>query len=330
MTKPMQSSTQRRYSLPAYTNGWFQVGWSDDLKPGQLRKVRQFGEQYTLFRGKNGIASVIDDVCPHLGAHFSEGGCVVENSVRCPYHHWSFDGDGMCSGIPYAKKIPVKAQVKSYHVIERYGLIFMYRHADGRAPDYDLPSMENFAGDKYEKPSRFEFCIRIHSQDIMENSVDSPHFWAVHRHAMPENIFRAEGKELRITQIIKTHRLGIPLKARLEFHMIEPGFHYLHFPEMPGTKALVFSSLVPVDTEFTDHRLTIWTEKTRVPGLSLLVRKMAVREMMRTYHEDMQIWQSKEYLPHPVLCDGDGAIIKLRRWYSQFFDQGSAEQAVSA
>jgi hypothetical protein len=112
--------------------------------------------------------------------------------------------------------------------------------------------------------------------------------------------------------------------------MIEPGFHYLHFPEMPGTKALVFSSLVPVDTEFTDHRLTIWTEKTRVPGLSLLVRKMAVREMMRTYHEDMQIWQSKEYLPHPVLCDGDGAIIKLRRWYSQFFDQGSADQAVSA
>lgn len=50
------------------------------------------------------------------------------------------------------------------------------------------------------------------------------------------------------------------------------------------------------------------------------MRRFVISEMMRTYHEDMQIWESKEYLPHPVLCDGDGAIIKLRRWYAQFFD----------
>jgi hypothetical protein len=77
----------------------------------------------------------------------------------------------------------------------------------------------------------------------------------------------------------------------------------------------------------TNHRLTIWINKSPIPGFSRLVKRIVLSEMMRTYHEDMQIWQSKEYLPHPVLCDGDGAIMKLRRWYAQFFETPAAGAA---
>ncbi len=311
---------KQRYSIPPYTEGWFQMAWSDDLAVGQLRQLRHFGRTYVMFRGADGKVGILDDVCPHLGAHLSEGGCVRGNSVRCPYHHWAFDASGRCTDIPYASKIPAKAKTVAHTVVERYGMIFMYRNAAGTAPTYDLPEIEDYDPATYTAPAKFDHEVQIHGQDIMENSVDSPHFAAVHGHEMPTNAFRQDGRALRITQRTAVHRFGTVLRARLEFHMIEPGFHYLHFPEMPGPAAFVFSSIVPVDEGSVRHRLTIRVKRSKIPGLSEISRRFLVWQMMKTYHEDMQIWQSKEYLAHPVLCEGDGAIIKLRGWYKGFFD----------
>ena len=314
-------SEQRRYDIPAYTEGWFQVAWSKDLAKGQLKKVRQFGRDYVLFRGEDGKVGIIDDVCPHLGAHFSEGGTVAGNSVRCPYHAWEFDRTGTCTRIAYAKKIPKNARVSAYTVVEEHGLIFMYRDKAGSTPEPTLPPIQDFDARDYADAKTFEFKIRIHGQDIMENSVDSPHFWAVHGHEMPTNRFFTEGDELRVDQTSSVHRFGQELHFKIEFHMVEPGFHYMHFPRLPGgAKAFVFSSIVPVDEEYTNHRLTVMVKKTAIPGYSRVLRKFITWQMMKTYHEDRQIWEHKEYHSRPVLCDGDGSIMKLRKWYAQFYE----------
>ncbi len=311
---------QSRYDIPAYTEGWFQIAWTKDLGRGEIKKVRQFGRDFTLFRGQDGKVGLIDDVCPHLGAHFSEGGCVKGNAVRCPYHAWEFDRDGACVNIPYAKKIPKKAQVGSYTVVEKHGLIFMYRDKAGSRTDAPLPPIHDFHVGDYVEASTYEFKIRIHGQDIMENSVDSPHFAAVHGHAMPTNAFFTEKDELRVDQTSSVHRFGKTLHFKIEFHMVEPGFHYMFFPELPGGEAFVFSSIVPVDEEFTNHRLTLMVKKTRIPGYSKILQRFITWQMMKTYKEDMQIWEHKEYHSRPVLCDGDGSIMKLRKWYAQFFE----------
>lgn len=317
----MPAQRARRYDIPAYTEGWFQVAWSKDLAVGDLRKVVQFGREYTLFRGENGKVGMIDDICPHLGAHFSEGGCVKGNSVQCPYHNWEFDRTGACTKINYAKKIPKKAKVGAHTVVERDGMIFMYRNKAGTAPDYDLPPMRGFDASRYYEPKTYEYKIKIHGQDIMENSVDSPHFWAVHGHAMPTNEFFDENGELRVTQTSHVHRFGTDMNFRLEFHMVEPGFHYLFFPKLPGgSHAFLFSSIVPVDEEYTNHRMTICVGKSKIPGFSRVLRKFLTWQMMKTYAEDMQIWEHKEYHSRPVLCDGDGSIMKLRRWFAKFYE----------
>ena len=313
-----------RYPIPFFTEGWFQVAWSDELRRGQLRQLRHFGKTYALFRGQDGQVGILDDICPHLGAHLAEGGCVKGNAVRCPYHHWSFDRTGQCTDIPYAPKIPAKAKTVAHTVVERYGMIFLYRNKAGTAPTYSLPVIEDYDEAAYSKAAKYDFEVAIHGQDIMENSVDPAHFAAVHGHERPTNEFRQEGRELRITQLTALHRFGVTMRARLEFHMIEPGFHYVHFPEMPGPAAFVFSSIVPVDNQRVRHRMTIRVKRTKIPGLTFLARKFLIGQMMRTYHEDMGIWQSKEYLPHPVLCEGDGSIIKLRTWYKQFYDPEDA------
>ena len=37
------------------------------------------------------------------------------------------------------------------------------------------------------------------------------------------------------------------------------------------------------------------------------------------FGQDVEIWKDKVYRADPILCDGDGPINKLRRWYEQFY-----------
>jgi phenylpropionate dioxygenase-like ring-hydroxylating dioxygenase large terminal subunit len=317
-------ATARRYDLPPYTRGWFQVGWSRELAIGDVTPVNHFGEQLVMFRGDDGHVGVLDATCPHLGANLACGGVVRESCVVCPYHNWAFDRGGVCTDIPHALKIPPNARVHAWPVVERYGMIFVYRDRARSAPPYALPEIEDFDEARWSRPSTYTWRVAIHSQDIMENSVDSAHFAAVHGHKLPVNTFTAEGKELRISQQTEVRRLGLNIRTKLEFHMIEPGFHYLRFRDTPGTQAMVFSSITPVDEERVDHRLTIFVMKTRIPGWTWLLQRFLVSQMMATYVEDMQIWQNKAYLSRPVLCSYDSAIMKLRNWYAQFYEATSS------
>ena len=252
----------------------------------------------------------------------SFGGKVTGNAVRCPYHAWEFDRTGTCTRIAYAKKIPKNARVKHYTVVEEHGMIFMYRDKAGTTPEPKLPPIYDFDYSEYLEPKTFEFEIRIHGQDIMENSVDSAHFWAVHGHEMPKNAFFSERGELRVNQTTSVHRFGYEMHAQIEFHMREPGFHYVHFPKLPGgAKAFVFSSIVPVDEEFTNHRLTVMVRRSRIPGFSQVLQRFITWQMVETYKEDTQIWESKAYRKTPVLCDGDGPIMRYRQWYETFYPE---------
>jgi hypothetical protein len=48
--KGQQLMKTKRYDLPSYTAGWFQIGWSQQLPVGALKKVEQFGKTYVMFR----------------------------------------------------------------------------------------------------------------------------------------------------------------------------------------------------------------------------------------------------------------------------------------
>ena len=41
------------------------------------------------------------------------------------------------------------------------------------------------------------------------------------------------------------------------------------------------------------------------------------------FEDDLAVWEAKVYRDAPVLCDGDGPIGRLRRWYRQFYPAGA-------
>jgi nitrite reductase/ring-hydroxylating ferredoxin subunit len=165
-----------RFPFPAFPTGWYVVGPSSDVAPGQVRTVRYLGQEIVLFRTAGAVLSALDRTCPHLGAHLG-GGRVEGDCLRCPFHHWAFDGQGRCTNIPYAPKIPPRAAVRAWPLREQNGLISVHHGLDGSPPSWEIPLLEE-EGWTANRVIRWE--LRSHPQEICENTVDSAHLGPVH------------------------------------------------------------------------------------------------------------------------------------------------------
>ncbi|WP_239033213.1 Rieske 2Fe-2S domain-containing protein [Leptothermofonsia sichuanensis] len=73
-----------------------------------------------------GKPAAVCDRCCHRSAQLSKGK-VVEGNIRCPYHGWSFNADGVCVRVPQLEKsaIPRSYQVSAYHCQERYDYVWV-------------------------------------------------------------------------------------------------------------------------------------------------------------------------------------------------------------
>jgi 3-ketosteroid 9alpha-monooxygenase subunit A len=49
-----------------------------------------------------------------------------------------------------------------------------------------------------------------------------------------------------------------------------------------------------------------------------------VQQAQEAFYEDVAIWHSKTRVDNPLLCDGDGPVYQLRRWYEQFYTDVAA------
>src|SRR5258708_36387146 len=86
----LQRYQPRPHPLPRNPNGWFAVGLSDELAPGEVKSVSCLGVDLVMFRSQQGKVGVLDAYCPHLGTHLGVGGCVEGEALRCPFHRWAF------------------------------------------------------------------------------------------------------------------------------------------------------------------------------------------------------------------------------------------------
>ena len=108
-------------------NFWYPVEYADKLAPGQVVEVQFWGKDFALYRGTDGQLRCVENRCAHRQLKLTIGhvnGC----QIVCPYHGWSYDGDGKLVDIPHElfdKKMPA-IRLPDYEVRERYGLIWLF------------------------------------------------------------------------------------------------------------------------------------------------------------------------------------------------------------
>ncbi len=311
--------------------GWFYVGESDATLPGELSQVRRFGRDLILWRGEDGQPHLQDAYCPHLGANIAVGGEVVGNAVQCPFHKWSFNGDGSVAAIPYASKVNPYACLTTYPLIERYGFLTGWFHPAGIEPTFELPgSVPELHGGDYVGPLVEAHRIRTCLQEMAENTVDGAHFQSVHGHpgAAAYDSVRFEGPYMRMesTQLFPSSR-G-PVEGTLSSESWGYGFAIVRYRTVIDICMLTVNA--PVEEEAVEQIFRVyWRNPERDPGIDRIGQAFA-KEVNRQLRQDQPIWENKIYRARPYLCDGDGPFLKFRSWAKQFYADVPSGDARSA
>jgi phenylpropionate dioxygenase-like ring-hydroxylating dioxygenase large terminal subunit len=150
-------------------------------------------------------------------------GKVSHGRIACPYHGWQYDGSGKCAHIPVLGddgKIPARAKVDSYPVVERYGIVFAFLGDEpepSRAPLFEIPEWEQ---SEWRASGLVTFDIDAYFERSIENGLDPVHNEFVH--ALQGNI-----RFLPDNMTLTKHDWGSGIKVRME--PPEPGSTKLEY-----------------------------------------------------------------------------------------------------
>jgi phenylpropionate dioxygenase-like ring-hydroxylating dioxygenase large terminal subunit len=157
------------------------------------------GRRIVLFRGAEGRAGALADRCAHRHMALSRG-CVVKDGLQCCYHGWVYAADGKCVRIPAAcgdaPQLGIGViGVKSYPVVEKQGLVWIYVSDSDEAPASSPRDFPFFGAPRWQHwfmQREFEAA----AFDCCENFLDCPHTAHVHR-----GLFRKENAKVNEVEI---------------------------------------------------------------------------------------------------------------------------------
>lgn len=119
-------------------NAWYAAAFSANVTTDPV-PVTLLNTPVVLFRGEGGTLAALEDRCPHRSVPLSFGQR-VGNTIRCRYHGMQIDTSGSCVKIPCQDKIPNNAKVKTYPVVERHKLVWIWMGKPELADDALVPN----------------------------------------------------------------------------------------------------------------------------------------------------------------------------------------------
>jgi nitrite reductase/ring-hydroxylating ferredoxin subunit len=309
-----------RYPFPASPNGWFSVGAGADLAPGDVRPLTYLGRDLVLFRGEDGVARVFDAHCPHLGAHLGVGGRVCGNGIACPFHGWQFGGDGQLIEVPGLDRTP-RASAQAWPVCERNGRIFVWHHADGKDPSYEVIGYRTNEAD-WTAWRCNTYRVRVHVQDLTENIIDRSHFSAVHDMRPPEREHfevHFDGTSMIVEQSLKVTAVDAAgYEVQTTTTTCGPGIVAVEVSQNP-IEMLTYITQTPIDEEHTEVNLLFSMKALPDEKATQSISELNDRITNEQFTQDVPIWENKIYRERPMITKIDGPVAQYRRWFRQFY-----------
>jgi 3-ketosteroid 9alpha-monooxygenase subunit A len=307
-----------------YARGWHCLGLANRFteKPVALN---YFGTKLAAYRGEDGQVHILDGYCPHMGADLTLG-CVEGNSLRCPFHSWRWGADGVCDEIPYAKRIPPKAVIKSWPTMEQNNLLFVWNDPEGNGPiaEQSIPRIDDCFSPDWTSWAVEVIHIPINARELVDNMADVAHFGPTH--GANATSFKNIVDGHVYTQQMTSHSEILAEDSELQSEATYYGPAYMNTymsGQMSGidVASRLLVAHVPIDTNSFDLYFGVMIKKN--PALSDAQNDEIVKgyvEANRTaFYQDVAIWKTKTRIDNPLLCDGDGPVNLLRQWYSQFY-----------
>ncbi|NLU81650.1 3-ketosteroid-9-alpha-hydroxylase subunit A [Rhodococcus sp. HNM0569] len=315
-----------------FARGWHCLGLAKDFSDGKPHSVHAFGTKLVVFADSQGKISILDAYCRHMGGDLSQG-TVKGDSVACPFHDWRWGGNGRCTSIPYARRVPPLARTRKWHTLQQDGMLFVWNDPQGNPPpeDVTIPRIEGALSDEWTDWVWYTTEVDTNCREIIDNVVDMAHFFYVH-YSFPtyfKNVFEghvatqfmngeARG-DMRPTATDGPKMLGNTSEAsyfgpsfmiddlvyKYEGYDIESVLLNCHYPVNENKFVLMYGIIVKKSPQLGDSAL----ETARKFGDFIA----------RGFEQDIEIWKNKTRIENPLLCEEDGPVYQLRRWYEQFY-----------
>ena len=162
---------------PILINDWHPVASLAQLTAERPIGTRLLGEDIVVWlMGEQVLAW--QDLCVHRGTRLSLGKIVAGDRLECPYHGWTYNGEGRCVHMPAhpEQTPPDKAQVKTFKAQVRYDLVWVCLGE----PANDIPPFPEWEDPSYRKLLCGPYTVQASGPRVIENFLDIAHFPFVH------------------------------------------------------------------------------------------------------------------------------------------------------
>jgi vanillate O-demethylase monooxygenase subunit len=160
-------------------NAWYAAGWSEEIGR-ELFQRKMLNEPVLLYRAEDGHAIAMSDYCPHRFAPLHLGK-LVGDTVECPYHGLRFDCTGKCVDNPHGDGvIPKAANVRTYPVEERHGLVWVWMGDQAKADASTIADYSCLTDTSNFKAVHGYIKLNANYQLVMDNLTDLSHASFVH------------------------------------------------------------------------------------------------------------------------------------------------------
>jgi phenylpropionate dioxygenase-like ring-hydroxylating dioxygenase large terminal subunit len=255
-------------------NAWYVAIWADELQDAPIAR-RICDIPVVLFRSADGTPAALLDRCCHRAAPLSLGK-VTADGLECGYHGLIFNGSGACVCIPGQTHIPSATAVRSFPVVEKNALIWIWV-GDGAA-DPNLIVDYPFHGDPVNWPYR-KMTVPVNASWILliDNLMDLTHVGYVHHptiggvpaaHADAKTVTEPTPRGLKLTRWILDGppspmiQLQVPFSGNIdrwqEFELIAPSV-VRHWAGAVGFNIRLFHGITPETATTCTYFLSIAT-----------------------------------------------------------------------
>lgn len=320
-----------------YARGWHCLGLERDFRDGKPHKINAFGQKLVVFAGEDGEISVLDAYCRHMGADLSEG-TIKGNELACPFHDWRWGGDGRCKQIPYARRVPLRARTAAWPTMIQDGILFVWNDPEGNPPipEQTIPRIAGYGDPEWSDWVWYTTVIEnSHVRELIDNNVDMAHFFYVH-YSFPtffKNVFEGhvatqfmngEGREdIRGKRDKGAGRVTLGNTSVASYHgpsfMIDDLIY--HYEDGEDVPSVLINCHYPIDNNSFVLQYGVMVKK-QAGADDAEALEMAKRQgdfIRIGFEQDVAIWKSKARIDNPLLCEEDGPVYQLRRWYEQFY-----------